>query len=251
MGASGAGVAPRLLVAAHGTASPAGSASTAALVAAVAATLPGVAVSACFLDVAGPSLAEALAATPGPAVVVPLLLSTGYHVQTDIPAVAAARPDARVSAHLGPHPRIVSARAGRLAAATAGGPPPASVALVGVGSSRPQARPELEAAARRLGARLGRPVTAVTLTEDVPARLAALEPPVAVAPYLLAEGVFLDRLRAAAHPHATVAAPIGAHPDLVALVGIRYREAAGAAPVDSAGSGRGSSAPARRPGTAR
>lgn len=245
------GVTPRLLVAAHGTASAAGRATTAALVAAVADTLPGVAVSAGFLDVVGPSLAEALAAAPGPTVVVPLLLSTGYHVQADIPAVVAARPGTRVSAHLGPHPLIVDALAGRLAAATTTGPPPASVALVGVGSSRPEARPELEAAARGLRSRLGRTVTALTLVEDVPARLAALAPPVVVVPYLLAEGVFLDRLRAAAHGVATVAAPLGAHPDLVALVGVRYREAAHLAPVDSAGSARGSSASAGRHGTAR
>lgn len=245
------GEAPRLLVAAHGTASAAGSATTAALVAAVADALPGVAVSACFLDVVGPSLAEALAAAPGPAVVVPLLLSTGYHVQTDIPAAVAAQPGARVAAHLGPDPLVVSALAERLAVATASGPPAASVALVGVGSSRPQARPELETAARRLGARLGRAVTALTLVEDVPARLAALAPPVVVAPYLLAEGVFFDRLQAAAHRVATVAAPIGAHPHLVTLVGARYSTATRVAPVDSAGSGRGSTPPAGHHGTAR
>lgn len=245
------GEAPRLLVAAHGTASAAGSATTAALVAAVADALPGVAVSACFLDVVAPSLAEALAAAPGPAVVVPLLLSTGYHVQTDIPAAVAAHPGARVTAHLGPDPLVVSALAERLAAAEAAGPPAASVALVGVGSSRPQARPELEAAARRLGYQLGRTVAALTLVEDVAARLAGLAPPVVAVPYLLAEGVFFDRLSDAADGVAGLAAPIGAHPDLATLVAIRYSTAARIAPVDSAGSGRGSTPPAGHHGTAR
>ena len=97
---------PRLLVAAHGTESAAGSATTAALVAAVADALPGVPVTSCFLDVVGPSLTEELDAAAGPAVVVPLLLSTGYHVQTDIPAVVAGRAGVRVTAHLGPDPLV-------------------------------------------------------------------------------------------------------------------------------------------------
>lgn len=211
---------PRLLVAAHGTESAAGSATTAALVAAVADALPGVPVTSCFLDVVGPSLTEELDAAAGPAVVVPLLLSTGYHVQTDIPAVVAGRAGVRVTAHLGPDPLVVSALADRVAAVR--GPAPASVALVGVGSSRPQARPELENAAERLGGRLGRPVTALTLFEDVRARLGTLPRPVTVVPYLLAEGTFYDRLGAAAEGIAARAAPIGAHPDLVTLICARY-----------------------------
>jgi sirohydrochlorin ferrochelatase len=167
-----------------------------------------------------PSLRSALDSLHEPTVVVPLLLSTGYHVQSDIPAVVAGRTDVRVAPHLGPDPLVITALADRLAGVTA-----ASVALAGVGSSRPEARPELQSAGVRLAARVGLPVTTLTLFEDVPAALAALPGPVAVVPYLLAEGEFYDRLRAAAVavPSVThVAAPLGAHPALVTLVLDRF-----------------------------
>jgi sirohydrochlorin ferrochelatase len=212
--------APRLLLAAHGTESRAGSATTASLLAAVRSARPSLRASLCFLDVVEPSLRSALDAVGGPVVVVPLLLSTGYHVQNDIPAVVAGRAEVRVAAHLGPDPLVITALADRLGDVAA-----ASVALVGVGSSRPEARPELQSAGARLAARVGVPVTPLTLFEDVPAALAALPAPVAVVPYLLAEGEFYDRLRAAAAavPSVThVAAPLGAHPALVALVLERF-----------------------------
>jgi sirohydrochlorin ferrochelatase len=214
---------PRLLIAAHGTESATGSATTAALVEAVATAAPDLPVGLCFLDVVGPSLADALDVTDTPTVIVPLLLTTGYHVQTDIPAVVGDRPNVRVAAHLGPDPLIISALVDRLGTSTA-----ASTVLVGVGSSRPEARPELEAAGRLLGARLNRPVVAMTLFEDVRATLRAQPQPVEVATYLLAEGEFYTRLRAAADGVATVASPLGAHPDLVRLVLARYRFAVAA-----------------------
>jgi sirohydrochlorin ferrochelatase len=212
-----------LLVAAHGTEVAAGSATTAALGDVVRAARPDLPVSLCFLDVAAPSLTEALDAAHGPLVVLPLLLSTGYHVQTDIPAVVAGRPGIRVARHLGPDPLVVEALVDRLGASSA-----ASTALVGVGSSRPEARGELDEAARLLAARLGRPVTALTLGQDVRAALQALTQPVDVATYLLAEGRFVDRLRRAADGLARVAEPIGVHPALVELVLARYDEAADA-----------------------
>jgi sirohydrochlorin ferrochelatase len=212
---------PGLLVAAHGTEVAAGSVTTAALVAAVRAARPELSVSLCFLDVAAPSLTEALDAAGGPLVVLPLLLSTGYHVQTDIPAVVANRPWVRVARHLGPDPLIVDILVDRLGSSTA-----AATALVGVGSSRPEARAELDEAAQLLAARIGRPVTALTLGQDVRAALQVMAPPVEVAAYLLAEGRFADRLRRAAAGLARVAEPLGVHPALVELVLARYDEVA-------------------------
>jgi sirohydrochlorin ferrochelatase len=220
-------VIPTLLIAAHGTKSRAGSATTAALAAAVAVARPDVDVSLCFLDVARPSLADALGVHSGPTVVVPLLLSSGFHVLTDIPAVVASHPDVRVARHLGPDPLVIEAVLDRLAAARG----PAAVAttlLVGAGSSNPAAAGELRTAASRLAERLGRPVSLVTLGEDVRAALGAAPAPVEFATYLLAEGQFVDTLRAAAAAApgpVTVSDPIGAHPALVALVLARYDEA--------------------------
>jgi sirohydrochlorin ferrochelatase len=40
----------------------------------------------CFADVRRPGPADALAALPGPCVVVPVFLTAGYHVRVDVPA---------------------------------------------------------------------------------------------------------------------------------------------------------------------
>jgi sirohydrochlorin ferrochelatase len=217
---------PTLLLAAHGTHSAAGSATTAALLTAIATARPDVPVSLCFLDVAAPRLADALPAESRPTVVVPLLLSTGFHVLQDIPAVVAGRPHVRVARHLGPDPLVIDALVDRLAAVR-GTAPVASTVLVGAGSSNPAAAGDLARAADQLAARLGRPVLVLTLGDDVRAGLAGAIAPVEVATYLLADGQFVDTLHAAAASAgvATVADPIGVHPALVALVLARYDEA--------------------------
>ena len=208
----------RLLVVAHGTASAAGSATTARLIEAVSAARPHVRVDLCFLDVVAPRLPDAL--DERPTVLVPLLLSTGYHVQTDIPAAVAAHPATRVGRHLGPDDLLVDVLADRLGPVPAG----ARVVLVGAGSTRAGARAELDETARRLAARLGRDVAVLTMGDDLPAGLSARAPvAVAVATYLLAEGQFVDTLRAAAP--GTVAPPLGVHPALVELVWRRYDDA--------------------------
>ena len=209
-----------LLVAAHGTKSAAGSATTRSLVAAVAAARPDVDVRLCFLDVQRPSLAEALDGLgTRDVVVVPLLLSAGYHVLTDIPAVVAGRTRVRVARHLGPDPLVAAALADRLA--EAGAHAASSTVLVSVGSSRPDARADLDSAAALLAARIGRPVSVATAA-DLDARIKSVPRPAFVASYLLAEGGFLDSVRATAAGVASVAAPIGVHPALVELVLARY-----------------------------
>jgi sirohydrochlorin ferrochelatase len=211
-------VAATLLLAAHGTRSAAGSATTAALAAAVQAARPDAAVELCFLDVARPSLADALdALADRQIIVVPLLLSAGYHVNTDIPAVVAGRANVRVARHLGPDPAVVEAVAQRLAeAGDADGP----VLMAAVPSSQPSARAEVDAAAAGLTTRLGKPVQVLLLGGD--ARLPA--PPYSVAVHLLAEGGFLDSLRTAVAGRAVIAQPIGTHPAVIGLTWTRYDE---------------------------
>lgn len=210
-----------LLIAAHGTQSAEGTATIATFADAVAAARPGVPVSLCFLDVAEPSLATALdTLADRPTVVVPLLLSAGYHVTTDIPAVVAGRAQVRVARHLGPDPAVIEALADRL---TAAGGADAPVFLAAIASSRSSARAEVDQAAGALAERLGRPVRVLGLGDDRPADAAG---PYRVATYLLAEGGFVDRLRAAAADGAVVADPIGVHPAVVALVWSRYDESA-------------------------
>ena len=207
-----------LLIAAHGTRSPSGSATTAALAAAVAAARPDVDVSLCFLDVAEPTLASALdELSDRPVVVVPLLLSAGFHVRTDIPAIVAGRPHVRVARHLGPDPALVPALAQRLD--EAGGAAGATL-LAAIASSRSSARAEVDVAATLLAAELGREVTVLPLGGEP----AVPDGPVAVAVYLLAEGGFLSALRESVAGRGVVAAPIGVHPALVSLVWTRYDE---------------------------
>ena len=213
-----------LLVAAHGTRSAAGSATTRALVACVGARRPAVPVSLCFLDVAEPSLAHALDELSGTdVVVVPLLLSGGYHVATDIPSVVEGRPRVRVAAHLGPDPLVIDAVAQRLFEVEL--TRPRSTVLAAIASSRPDARGEVELAATSLGARLGREVSVLHLSGDVGSVVAGLPGPVSVATYLLAEGGFLSSLHTAVAGRGVVAAPIGVHESLVSLIWTRYEAA--------------------------
>ncbi|MBE7188073.1 sirohydrochlorin chelatase [Jatrophihabitans endophyticus] len=234
--------APRLLAVAHGTASPDGLATTAGLVDAVRAARPDVPVALCFLDVASPRLPDVLARDVSPTVVVPVLLSTGFHVQNDIPAAVAGRPDTVVARHLGPHPLLVDALVDRLPAG-----PAAATVLVGAGSTRDGARAELDATAALLGERLGVPVDVLTMADDLRDELRRRPTPVRVATYLLAQGRFTETLQAACAdvPGATVptvptvpAAPIGVHPALVELVWTRYDEAVSRGPLDSPGTAR-------------
>ena len=211
----------RMVLVAHGTRSAAGLQTTRELRDAVAAARPGTPVELCYLDVVDPRLPDVLAADDRPAVVVPALLSTGYHVQHDIPEAIGQRADTVLARHLGPHPLLVDAMLDRL-------PPPhaaAATALVGAGSSRPEAREELAATAALVGARTGGEVAVFTMADDLPAELAALPHPLQVVTYLLAEGQFVSTLRTAAGPTARVGDPLGVHPALVELVWTRYDEA--------------------------
>jgi sirohydrochlorin ferrochelatase len=217
---------PVLLLAAHGTRSAAGQATISRLVDAVRIARPSLRVGLCFLDVLAPSLRDALDRLgPQDVVLVPLLLSAGYHVTTDIPQIVAGRAAVRVTRHLGPDPLVLEAVADRLAEVSDGS---GATLLAAVGSSRESARQEVRTAASLLAARIGRAVQPLSLDEDVRAGLRAQRAPVAVASYLLAEGDFLDKVRTAAAGIAAVAGPIDAHPALVRLVLARYDEAVSA-----------------------
>jgi sirohydrochlorin ferrochelatase len=217
--------APILLAVAHGTRDPAGIGEIRRLVELVRRARPELAVRLCWLELAEPLLPEALSGCTGPVVVVPLLLSTGYHVKTDIAAAVAGRPQTAMAAQLGPDPRIAAAVLDRLH--EVGGPPGAGVALVGSGSSDPEAAENLAVAAGQLEQQAGCPVYPRFLTD--PRWRAGLPPGVAVASYLLAPGFFAGRLAELARTELgsdRVAAPIGAHPAVVEVIADRYAEAA-------------------------
>jgi len=213
---------PTLLIAAHGTASSAGLATIRDLTDAVAAARPGLTVELCFLDVLEPGLAAVLDSLDTDVVVVPLLLSAGYHVTADIPRLVDGRDRVRVARHLGPDPLIVHAIADRVREVA---DEPATTVLASVFSSRSSANEEVEAARTLLEDELGRPVAPLPLTGELEEALDELPAPVVVAPYLLAEGTFHEALIAALDGRGAVAAPLGVHPNVVALVLDRFDEA--------------------------
>jgi sirohydrochlorin ferrochelatase len=219
-----------LLVAAHGTRSEAGLATIGYLVGAVRSQRPSLRVELGFLDVAEPSVRDVLSADLGPVVVVPALLSSGYHVLTDIPQLVDGRPATRVARHLGPHRMLSDAISDRLGAARAGRAPTGRIVLVGTGSSHPDGAADLAAAAEDLAQRTSSRVHPLTLgAEDLAEQLGSLAAasPVEVATYLLAEGTFMDHLHSAARSAGigVVSPVIGAHRSVAALVLHRFDEA--------------------------
>ena len=189
---------PALLAISHGTSSPEGQAAVAALVAAVAERLPDVTVRLGHVDVQQPDVAASLAALPDdqPVVIVPLLLSAGYHVRVDLKKQSAGREGVTIAPALGPDPRLAEQLATRLAPLD---PDPASAVVLAVaGSSDDRANDDCRAVGAMLAERLGRPVEVGFLAAAEP----RLGPAVAhvqdtvgaavVANYLLAPGYFHD-----------------------------------------------------------
>ncbi|MCF6469904.1 sirohydrochlorin chelatase [Nonomuraea sp. MG754425] len=220
---------PALVLAAHGTRSADGEQTLSALAETVRRARPGQRVELSYLEISSPALAEVLPVVRGPVVVVPLLLAGGYHVHIDLPEVIAEhRPDAVVAGWLGPHRLLTSALARKLA--RAGLRATDAVLLGAAGSSDPSALADVRAAAHLLAVRLARPVTAAFASSGTPSLEEAMRrlgsPPaarVAVASYVLAPGFFHDRLASAGAD--LVSDPLGADPDVAALIWHRYDEA--------------------------
>ena len=214
---------------AHGTRKSAGVEMVGSLAHRVA-TVLGSDVHVAFVDVLGPTPAEVLRGLAGPAVVVPAFLARGYHVNTDIPThVTASRHSAvTVADALGPSPEVARVIADRLIESDwrAGD----SVVLAAAGTSDPAARRDLHTMATW--------VSALTSSRVELAFAATGEPRVAdavaqlrrrgarrvvVASYLLADGLFQDRLRNSGAD--AVSAPLGTHPAMVRLIASRFRRA--------------------------
>jgi sirohydrochlorin ferrochelatase len=222
-----------LILAAHGTRRPGGVAMIGDLAARVS-TLLGRTVQVAFVDVLGPTPSELLsqvADTGRPAIVVPAFLSRGYHVRTDLPAhiAASGHPNVIVTPALGP-----SAEIGRIITdqlVKSGWRSGDSVILAAAGTSDRRARADLHTTATLLSALTGSrvcPGFAATGDPDVfeavdNARASARRNGacrVVVASYLLADGLFQERLRASGAD--LVSQPLGTHPGLARLIANRF-----------------------------
>lgn len=231
---------PLLLAVSHGTSDAEGARAIADLVDAVAAARPDVEVRSAFVDVQQPDAADLLPTIDGPVVIVPLLLSRGFHVHHDLHGMAAKKEDAVVSAAMGPDPRLAEVLADRLAAAfSTNGPdaaeapdsPEAPVILAVAGSRDPASLTDAEAMASLLSVRLGAKVELAYLAArepDLPTAIAS-HPDAAISTYLLARGFFFD-LTARQASGRTITPPlldgVTVPQPLIDLVVARYDEAA-------------------------
>ncbi|WP_217178366.1 sirohydrochlorin chelatase [Streptomyces sp. AC495_CC817] len=229
---------PALVLVAHGSRDPRALATVRTLMERVREQRPGLAVHLGHIELNEPLLPDTLAALGDrEAVLVPLLLSRGYHVKQDIPEMAAAaEARTRLAAPLGPHPLLVDALHARLVEAgwrtrmSAARRRRSAVVLAAAGSRDPEAALDTGRTARLLADRLGVPVlpayasaASPTVPEAVRTLTAAGHTHVAVASYFTAPGRFATECAQAAPWIAT--APLGTHPAMASLVLHRYDEA--------------------------
>lgn len=224
---------PALVATSHGTDNLDGRAAVASIVAGVRAERPDLTVREAFVDVQQPEVADVVAqelARDGAGtrvVVVPLLLSAGFHTYVDI--AAAAEPDGAVATGtLGPDPRLADILVERLRAA--GATSDDAVVLAAAGSSDPRAAAAVEEMLALVRARWSGEVTlgygagAQPRVPDAVAQArAAGASRVVVASYLLAPGFFLDRLHEAGAD--VVTAPLAPDARLAQVVLDRYDDA--------------------------
>jgi sirohydrochlorin ferrochelatase len=229
-----------LVACAHGTRNPTGRRLIAELALAARRLRPGLETTAAFVDVQPPTVADVVASLAGdgrPAVVVPLLLSGGFHVHVDIARAVDGTEGAVAARPLGPDERLVAVLHDRLLAAGADpSDPDTAVVLAAAGSSDPRSVADVEATAALLHERFAGPVTTgygSAAEPRVPDAVAAARSTgaarVVLASYLLAPGHFHDKLAGAGAD--AVTAPLLPDDRIAAVLLDRYDAAVGG--VDS------------------
>ncbi|WP_353951643.1 sirohydrochlorin chelatase [Knoellia sp. S7-12] len=191
-----------VVLVAHGTRDARGSETVRRLAGRVGESLPSQEVALAYVDVQEPLVDDVLddvMTRHASVVVVPLLLSRGFHVDVDIANAVAAHHGSRAVAPLGPDPMLAALMAAHLQAS--GVAPGTHVVMAAAGSSRAVAAEDVESAADQLAEEWDAPVTVAyaagtqpSVPDAVAAARAAGASTVAVASYLLAEGFFHDRL---------------------------------------------------------
>lgn len=227
---------PTLVCCSHGTDSAEGRAVISAIVDAARA-LVRAPTHETYVDVQYPQVDEVVASIDGPTVIVPLLLSPGFHTSVDIGRAASSRPGVTATGTLGPDPMLVDVLVDRLAAA--GLRDGDRVVLAASGSSRPEAAERVEEVRAALAERLPHPVTAgyaygatPTVAEAVREAREAGADRVVVASYVLAPGHFATLVARSGAD--VVTDPLGLSPGgsaesrIAQIVAARYAAAVGA-----------------------
>lgn len=221
---------PVLIVCSHGTSSASGRAAIRDIIDGVRELLPGIQVVQSFVDVEYPQIDEVVAtstAQDAAAIVVPLLLSAGYHTHVDISRAVAASDRAVAAPPIGTHPLIAELVVQRLI--EAGATPDDAVVLAAAGSSDPAAALDVQTVVETVSGLWGAPVSAgfaasaePLLPESLAAARATGRRTVA-ASYVLAPGYFAGVIQSAGFD--VVTEPLGPHPSLAVAVADRYRAA--------------------------
>jgi sirohydrochlorin ferrochelatase len=205
-----------LLAVAHGTRSAAGQRQIRDLVATVARRRPDLDVRLSYVDVQQPRIGSVMPAGGDAVVVVPLLLSAGPHVRVDI-ANAVRGTGIPVAAPLGPDDVLLECLIRRTPAADA-------VVLAAAGSADPGWRASVAATAARIpgGAHVAYASGRGPQVADVVARLRRTgHRRVAIAAYLLADGLFYRTLHRAGAD--AVTPPLALDPAVADLVLRRFQ----------------------------
>ncbi len=223
---------PVLIACAHGTRNAEGQAAIRRVMAEIETLRPGLRVVEAYVDVQEPELGGVVEGLPEgtPAVVVPLLLSTGFHIKVDVPKAIKPRPEVVAARPLGPDPRLAELLATHLRAA--GLQENDGVLLAAAGSSLPDGSVDSEEQARLLAELLPNKVRVAygaSAQPTVPDGVASLRAELAadggtarvfIASYLLATGYFHDQLAKAGAD--VVAAPLLPSPVLAEIALERY-----------------------------
>ncbi|MDH6237517.1 CbiX/SirB N-terminal domain-containing protein [Cryobacterium sp. CG_9.6] len=230
--------APVLAGFAHGTSSDEGRAATVELMRAVADAHPALDVRLGYVDVQQPDAPAVLGAVePGrPVVVVPLLLSAGYHVYVDLTEAVQAETDRHtiLTGALGPDDRLTDLLKLRLLAA--GLTDDDTIVLAVAGSSDDRAVADCHVVGSQLAQLLGREVSVGFLSAAHPrlpeavaaAREAHPGSRIMVSSYLLAPGYFQSLVEAAGADAVTQPLLLATGPapeQLVNVVASRYFDA--------------------------
>lgn len=222
-----------LITCSHGTNDPAGQEAVRRLIEDVRALLPAVKVVAAVVDVEQPQIDEVIAreAPRDDVVVVPLLLSVGYHTAVDISRAVAAHGDVGQSEPLGTHPLIAEILVDRIRDALPGGWLPGDhVVLAAAGSSNPAAIVDVEAVAARLRRLIPAPVTVGYASAAVPRIADAVADArrdgaarVIAASHVLAPGFFAGLVSAAGAD--VISVPLAPDPRIAQVVVDRFHAA--------------------------
>ena len=209
----------RLVTVAHGTRRASGNEVARAVTAAAGARLGMEAVGS-YVELSAPLFEDVVADSAEPTIVVPLLLSTGFHVRQDLPRMAArSGGPLLMGRRLGPHRLLAELQLERLREAGAT-PGAGRLVMVAAGSSDELATRDLDRAAELLAGCWGGAVAVATLSALGRRPAEVVRPGDLVSPYLLSPGYFADRAReqSLAAGAAAVADVLGPHELVVDLL---------------------------------